>query len=111
MAKNYYVAFISERTKKAYEELRQGKYEDTKLYESINQAIDHLKEDYAYGLRVPHKLIPKGYVKRYGVDNIRKINLQQGWRILYTVKADRVMIVSVILEWLDHKNYERRFKY
>ncbi len=30
---------------------------------------------------------------------------------MYTIKKDNVVILSIILEWLDHKNYERRFKY
>lgn len=30
---------------------------------------------------------------------------------MYTVKEDPVEIISIILEWLDHKNYERRFGY
>lgn len=81
------------------------------LYESINRIIDRLKEDYGYGVRIPHKLIPEDYLKKYHIGNLRKVNLPDGWRLMYTVQADRVMIVSVILEWLDHKAYERRFGY
>ena len=107
----YYVAFIDSQTKKAFDELKAGKYEDARLYENITHAIDRLKTDYAYGIRVPHNLIPHSYAAKYGVDNLRKVNLPDGWRLLYTVQADKVMIVSVILEWMDHKNYEKRFRY
>jgi len=106
-----YVAFIDKKTKKAFEELKEGEFQDKKLYDNINTAIDHLKADHGYGIRIPHNLIPKDYVKKHEIDNLRKVNLPDGWRLLYTVQADKVMIVSVILEWMDHKNYERRFGY
>jgi hypothetical protein len=32
-------------------------------------------------------------------------------KLIYTLKANQIEIISVVLEWLDHKNYERRFKY
>ena len=30
---------------------------------------------------------------------------------MYTIVKDEIRIVSVLLEWLDHKNYEKRFRY
>jgi hypothetical protein len=37
--------------------------------------------------------------------------MPKGWRLVYTVVRDEVLVLSVILEWFDHKNYEKRFKY
>lgn len=109
--KEYYVAFIDEKTKKAFEELKKGKFEDSELYGFINRAIDDLKKDPMCGIRIPKKQIPKEYIKKYNVDNLRKYNLPGAWRLIYTIKADEVMILSIILEWMTHKEYERRFGY
>jgi len=111
MKKEYYVAFIDEKTKKAFEELKSGKFEDTQLYGFIDRAIDDLKKDPTCGIRIPTKQIPKEYIKKYEVNNLRKYNLPSAWRLMYTIKADEVMILSVILEWMSHKEYERRFNY
>lgn len=110
MKKEYYVAFIDEKTKKAFEELKSGKFEDSRLYGFIDRAIDDLKKDPACGIKIPTKQIPKEY-KKYDVDNLWKYNLPGAWRLVYTIKADDVMILSVILEWMSHKEYERRFNY
>jgi len=38
-------------------------------------------------------------------------DLPDGWRLVYTIKEDEVRILNIILEWFDHKDYEKRFKY
>lgn len=41
-----------------------------------------------------------------------KYDLPRGWRLLYTVTAENeVELISAILDWFDHKNYERIMKY
>jgi len=70
-----------------------------------------LKKDPFCGIAIQKRLIPKIYIKKYGIDNLWKYDLPGAWRLLYSVAADRVKIVSIILEWLDHKGYERRFGY
>ena len=49
--------------------------------------------------------------KNYGIKNLWKYNLPQGWRLLYSIVADENLIVSIVIEWLSHKDYERRFRY
>ena len=52
------------------------------------------------------------YVQKYGINNLWKYDLPRGWRLLYTVTADNeVELISAILEWFDHKDYERKFGY
>ncbi len=106
--KEYHVAFIDEKTKKTFGELRHGKFEDSRLYKFISRAIDDLKKDPLCGIRIPKKQIPEEYIKKYRVDNLRKYNLPGAWRLIYTLKADEVMILSIILEWMSHKEYERK---
>ena len=105
------VGFASGEIKKAFEELKDGKFEDKQLYEFLQRAIDDLKKNPFVGKNIPKNLIPKEYIRNFDVDNLRKYDLPNGWRLVYTLKGNEVMIVSVILEWMDHKNYERRFKY
>jgi hypothetical protein len=70
-----------------------------------------LKENPFCGIAIPKRLIPKIYIRKYGINNLWKYNLPGAWRLLYSIAGNRVKIVAIILEWLSHKEYERRFKY
>ena len=87
------VAFADEKLKEAYFKLKEGKFEDKQMFEFINRAIDDLKKNPMSGIRVPNDLIPNA------------------WRLTYTLLGDSVKIISVILEWMAHKEYERKFGY
>ncbi len=102
----YSVAFIDEKLKTAYEEIK-----DKKLLKYLQRAIDDLKKDPFAGIKIPRKLWPKEYIKKYNVKNLWKYNLPDGWRIIYTLKTNEIEIISIILEWFTHKEYEKRFKY
>jgi len=103
-----FVVFADEKVKEAYELLKR---ENPELHKFIERAIDDLKKDPSCGISIAKRLIPKTYIKRYGIDNLWKYDLPGAWRLLYSVIGDRIEIVSIILEWLDHKEYERRFGY
>ena len=60
---------------------------------------------------IPRRLIPKHYIRKYGIDNLWKYDLPKGWRLLYSIARDQVIIIAIILEWLSHPEYERRFGY
>lgn len=30
---------------------------------------------------------------------------------MYSIANDEIVVVSIIIEWLDHKEYEKRFRY
>jgi hypothetical protein len=49
--------------------------------------------------------------KKYGIPNLWKFNLPNGWRLLYSIANDEIIVVSIILDWLDHKDYEKRMNY
>lgn len=106
------VVFADSRTKKAFESLKTTTTEDKKLYDSLVEAFEELEKNAFSGIQIQKRLIPKEYIRKFGkLDNLWKYNLPDGWRLMYTVKKDNVLILSIILEWLDHKNYERRLKY
>ena len=64
------------------------------------------------GVKIPRNVWPRFYVQKYGIDNLRKYDLPDGWRLIYTLKGDTVRIVAVIIEWFSsHKEYAKRFGY
>ena len=105
------VAFISLRLKNQFEELRVGKFEDKQLYEFINKAINNLKENPLCGIRIPKRLWPKEYIQNYNITNLWKYDFPNAWRLIYTLEANEVKIVSIILNWMNHKDYDRLFRY
>jgi len=109
--KDIFVGFADESVKKAFEKLKKGKGAEPHLYELLNRAFDDLKKDPSIGIKIPQKLWPKEYIKKYKITNLWKYDLPNAWRLIYTIKADEIMIVAVVLEWFDHKKYERKFKY
>ncbi|MFY1642790.1 hypothetical protein ACK11Z_03520 [Methanoculleus bourgensis] len=44
------------------------------------------------------------------IKNLWKYNLSRSWRLMYTVTSDGGTI-AVVIEWLDHTGYDRRFGY
>jgi Txe/YoeB family toxin of Txe-Axe toxin-antitoxin module len=108
MKKPSRVVFISDELETAYEALP----EDELLKKAIKRAVADLQENAFCATQIPKRLFPKEYVKTYGITNLWKYDLPRGWRLLYTVTAENeVELISAILEWSDHKAYEKRFKY
>ncbi len=103
--------FADEKLKEAYEKLEDSKTENKNLHEWISKAIGNLEEDAFCGIQIPKRLIPKIYIKKYNIDNLWKYNLPKGWRLLYSVAKGEILIISIIIEWMTHKEYEKRFKY
>lgn len=69
------VAFIDENLKKSFLELKEGKFEEKKLFEFISRALDDLRKNPFSGIRIQNKLIPKPYIQKYGIDNLWKYDL------------------------------------
>ncbi len=77
----------------------------------IERAFRDLEKGAFCGVQIQKRLIPKEYTKRYDIDNLWKYDLPNAWRLIYSVAADKVIVISIVIEWMDHKNYEKRFKY
>ncbi|MBL7117507.1 MAG: hypothetical protein ISS94_01810 [Candidatus Syntrophoarchaeum sp.] len=105
------VVFADEKLKEAFEKLTDSTTEDRNLYKWLNRAFDDISENAFCGIQIPKRLIPKVYIEKYGIDNLWKYNLPNAWRLLYSVARDEIIIISIILEWLSHKEYEKKFKY
>lgn len=108
MIKPSKVVFISDELERDYNELK----DEDPIKKGIIRAIKDLKENAFCGIQISKKLFPKEYVQKYGINNLWKYDLPNGWRLLYTVTAENeVELISAILEWFNHKDYEKRMKY
>ena len=106
-----FVIFIDDNTKDSFEKLKQGKFEQSQLYKQINHAMDNLKKNPRAGIHIPKNIWPKEYIQKYKINNLWKYDLPKGWRLIYTIKGTEVEILAVILEWFEHKEYDRKFHY
>ena len=98
-----------------------GSVEFTRLYKSLgktdplknqlDEAMDLLKKDPTIGNRITANLWPKKYVRKYGVNNLFRYRVGSNWRVIYTVLSKPDGLVCVILDALDHKNYDLLFGY
>jgi Txe/YoeB family toxin of Txe-Axe toxin-antitoxin module len=108
MIKPSKVKFISEELEKEFESLSENEH----IKKAIIRAIEDLKQNAFWGIQIPKKLIPNEYIQKYQVKNLWKYDLPMGWRLIYTITVeDEINIISAILEWFDHKDYEKRFRY
>ena len=105
------IRFADENIREAFYKLEKGDDSERELFKFINQALDNLEENAFCGIQIPKRLIPKEYITKYGVKNIWKYDLPKAWRLIYSIINDEIVVISLVLEWLDHKNYEKRFKY
>ena len=105
------IAFVTNSLSEAFLKLNERKFEDKQLFRFINRAMDDLKENPFCGIRIPKRLWPLEYIKKYSIVNLWKYNLPNSWRLVYTIKEDKISILSVILDWFNHRDYERKFKY
>ncbi|MBU2590104.1 MAG: hypothetical protein KKF52_03540 [Nanoarchaeota archaeon] len=102
----------NERLKNSFNKLKTLKIEDKQLYSWLVRAFKDLEEDAFIGIQIQKKLIPKDYKPKFGkIDNLWKYNLPNAWRLIYTIKKDQIIVLSIILEWMSHKEYERKFNY
>jgi len=105
------VRFMQEEVKEEFYSLESGDDFERGLFKHINNALDEIEKNAFCGIQVPKKLIPKGYFTKFGIHNLWKANLPDGWRLIYCIESDDKIVVSKITEWLSHKEYERKFNY
>jgi len=95
------------------EQIKQGKttsFEIT-LLEAIKQKAKILRENPFYGNQIQKKLIPKEFIQKYNIENLWRVELPNFWRMLYTIKGNEIEIICFVLEIINHKKYNKLFKY
>ena len=102
------VVFIDESLEKSFNELN----DTDPVKKALVRAINTLQEDAFSGRNVKKNLIPKPLIQKYGLNNLWIYNLPDGWRMLYVLTpSEEVQIIAVILDWMNHKDYEKLFKF
>lgn len=81
------------------------------LLKSVERVIEMLKKDPFKGEQIRKKMMPKSYIRKYGIDNLWRIELSNYWRMLYTIKGGSIEIINFILDIVDHKKYNKIFGY
>jgi hypothetical protein len=88
---------------------------DSKFHKQLLKAIEREKDnlllDMHRGIQIPKCKIPGEYVREYGVSNLWKINLPDYWRMIYTIVGNEFEIISILLEFMDHEDYNKKFGY
>jgi hypothetical protein len=105
------VYFADEQVQQTFLKLQSGRAEEKEIFNQLNTAFDMIAMDPFCGIQVPKRLIPKVYITKYGIENLWKYNFSKNWRLMYSVASDGTQVVTLVLEWLSHKEYERRFRY
>lgn len=100
------VQFVNERVQKIYEEL-----EEASLKKQLERALRDIEDNPFCRIQIAKRLIPKEYIQKYGVNNIWKYNLPGAWRLIYSIRGGEAIIITIVLEWMDHKTYEKIFRY
>jgi mRNA-degrading endonuclease RelE of RelBE toxin-antitoxin system len=108
---NSRVVFRNKELFNTYKKLEDGNSEEQKLYKWITRAIQDLKEDAFSGLSIPKDRIPKKYQKEFEAKSVWKYDLPKAFRLIYTIENNKIEVFAIILEWFDHKSYEKRFNY
>lgn len=102
------IRYADNKIKKSFERLKE---KDEYLYRHIKNAIENIKDDPSCCIKIPKKLFPKDWCKEYKIDNLFKYNLPNGWRLFYSLKGLNIEVVAILLGFMNHKNYERKFNY
>jgi len=82
------------------------------LFKQINAALNSIEKNAFCSILLPKRLVPDKW-KHYS--DVWKYDLPKGWRLFYTVappdRPGKVIVLSIVLDWMTHKEYELLFKY
>jgi hypothetical protein len=100
------VVFVDKELEISFNELS----EKDPLKKSLIRAIKEIQENCFCGRNVKKELIPKKLIDKYQINNLWIYNLQSAWRLLYSITSTKeIEIIAAVLDWMDHKDYERLF--
>ena len=102
------VVFSNDNLEKTFNDLPENDW----LKKALKRAIEDLKTNAFCGECIAKDLIPKEYLEEYKINNLYWYPLPNGWRLVYSLMNNEIVgILAVIIEYFNHKDYERRFKY
>jgi len=108
--KNIKISFGSDKLEKEFSKLRTGRSDEKRLFHHISRAFDDIEKDLNCATKISKRLWSKFY-SRHKLTNLWKYDLPDGYRLIFTLEDQEVVILAIILEWFSHKDYKKRFKY
>ena len=84
---------------------------DDKFYKEIDGVLESIKDNPQIGDRIQYEKIPKCYISGYNAPNLFRVELSDGWRLVYSFTGKQGQKIVYVLEIFDHKDYEKRFGY
>lgn len=84
---------------------------ESQLKKDIDKAMDELKINPLIGNKIEKDLWPEEYVKTHKINNLFRYPLRDGYRLTYTLVSDKKYTTSIILDALDHGEYDELFGY
>jgi len=105
---------VAARKRELEERLASGNRSNEREYKILSKGIEKLKVDYRSGVHISqkgHKKAFEYYRRKYGIENLWKLNVSRDWRMVYTVVTDGLEVISFILDLTDHKRYNKIFGY
>ena len=94
-----------------FAEFYSGLDRESCLYKIIRRGLEVLRENLEAGEKVEKRKWPRIYLRRYGITNLFRLDLDRNHRLTYTIIADGSRKIVCVLEVMDHKTYNRRFGY
>ncbi|MFH1545140.1 MAG: hypothetical protein ABIE23_03585 [archaeon] len=93
-------------------EAENSKIERT-ILKAINNKLGLIKANIHYGQPISKKLIPKEYKEKYGINNLFRVELPNYWRMLYSLTEGetKIEIIAFVLDFVDHTEYNKKFRY
>jgi hypothetical protein len=85
--------------------------EERIMFKAIIRKLSLIQKDPKKGQSISKRLIPKEYVSRYAVNNLYRMELPFFWRMLYTLRDNKIEVIAFVLDIVNHKQYNKKFKY
>lgn len=85
--------------------------EEMQLLNSIKKKSEIIKLNPIYGDKIPRRYWPKELVEKYKLTNLWRVELTNYWRMLYTLRGDRIEVLCFVIHIVDHKKYNKLFGY
>lgn len=108
---NWKICLIDSNLQRQYKKTGEGTSEERELCDNLYKSFKSLSKNPFAGKQIRYSLIPKIYIRKYGIDNLWKYDLPNGWRLVYSLASGDGNNICIIVEWFSHKQYERRFNY
>ena len=99
------VVFLDDELERSFNDLS----ESDPIKRGIIRAIKSIQENAFAGRNVKKELIPKSLIAKFNLNNLWIYDLPNGWRLLYSLSSGKIEIIAAVLDWMDHKDYERLF--